>query len=255
MRVLSLLSKYEFHRLQRVAPSGWRLSAVDVASALERLAANSGGVIVFDPSEFAEDVYETVLARAAMAGARVVMYGNAAQIGVRPLLRCRERAQVELCAGEETASASVVVSLVGISLRSVAARVLDGLSGHLLRLPEPFARVVLNWFSFCRLPRSLATVCDGLGIHQTTVGVWCRRAGLICPSGILQVARVSRGCQFAMSGERSTDRVRIDAGFGSRDALERAFRNMLGRSYSAVLQDFDPDEISGTLIRRTKAGG
>lgn len=248
MHVLSLLGQRELQQLRRAAPESWVVRSLSLRVVLEELAAGAGGVVVLDPAELDSGAFEQLLARAGMAGARLVLCGEALDIGAAVLVDAVDRAHVEVLATAVGDSRGSARTLISMQAPSIPTSVLRAIGARLLRLPGRAAINAVRLFSFAPLPGSVEAMCAYVGRHQTTLGDYHRVAGICEPRRLLAIGRVARALHYAASGLRPTPGIAAVCGFKSQRAMLDALRNVVDVSYNAALTHCERETVTGRLV-------
>ncbi len=234
MRVLSLLGTYQFGHLRRAVPESWVVRSLGLTGVLEGLAVGGGGAVVVDPADIETGAFEALIAGAAKAGARMVLCGEALDIGPRRLVETVGALHVEILAASVGDSAAQLTSLISLQAPSVPSRVLRAVGERFLRLPSRAARNAVRLFTFAPLPGSVEEMCDYVGRHQTTLGRYHQRVGLCNPSTLLTMAGLARVAHHAALGEHDDTRVAALSGFGNVRALNLAVKRQFGVTYLSL---------------------
>ena len=210
----------------------------------------AGGVVVVDPSEFAERALATILDGASAAGARVILCGGVFQVDARFLFAAARSLHVEIAPLDGDALHRIMIPLIDSVGQSVPSRVLRLLAATEAVGDRRVSRDIVSLFSWMPLPRNVQTWAANDRAHPTTMRERFRVASLGAPIKLLAIARASRICHFALTTEMRAADARRAVGFGSSDAMERSLRRLIGVPYRRLSATLNAEQAAERLAAK-----
>jgi AraC-like DNA-binding protein len=233
MQVLSLLDNIDHGSLRRTVPDTWIVRQVSLGTAISELERRPVAALVVHPQMLATDALQALVTSAHLSGTRIVLYGEALAVGIRPLLELLASTHTDFVAMSPT-GATAITSVLAMPAQSVPVRVLTAIGPRLLMLPAADATNAVRLFTYDDLPHDTAALSCSAEEDESSLRRHYKAAGLARPHKVLQAARLARALHFATRTHLSSGRIASQCGLKSVSRLQRICREHLAVTFAAL---------------------
>jgi hypothetical protein len=252
VRIVTLASGSVLERVFRRHADIKVVRSRDVLELHARLREFQTSLIVVDPADLRDESFLEVVAHAASSGVPLLLHCELTASTASRVARAARIMPVELVLHGAEREAEIINRVLIAGGRQTASSLLfSRLSDCVPALPERCGERFVSLFGWLRIARSVGEFIRSIGVDETTVRAWMRRAGLSTPSCILNCARVAQTYTYLLDSGCLVGEAAERLEWPSR-TMRSQFADLLGVSALDASAAMEPDEVARRLSARAR---
>lgn len=226
------------------------ICAENAETAVGYLATSQPEVIIFDPDDWPDDVFQELLCTLAIAGGELIYFTR-----LRPANADRAVAMASLrpvhvvLRGAENESLLLRNAILNSANRAIPASLLAAVAPRLAQLPAGLLARSVGVFGSGDIPRWVDGMRRGSGVGRRSVDRWMERAGLPSAAVVLDVARLARAWHLIVDDQIPVGEVTTRMGY----RRVRTFNDHLRRYLNVTPSALGTQLKGGETLARLRA--